>query len=90
MEKVIGFKTFETIGVAVINPRATVGMIDPYKFLSIKIKDFCYKHSSKESMREFIGKNLIKYPQFAGRIKDDIIKICPQYKDMIDKLIVLI
>lgn len=82
----IGWSCYETIGVAVVNPRG----IDPFLSIKYKIEDFCYSHSSPKEMHDFVGQMLINHKEFASRIKETILKICPQYKEMIDKLIVLI
>ena len=82
----LGWVVHENIGIGIVNTRA----LDPFRLLAIKIKDFCFEHSSTAEMREYVGKMLIKHPEFAGRIRDTIIKVCPQYKEMIEKFIVLI
>lgn len=74
------------IGMGIINPRG----IDAYAKVLADTRDFCYSHSSTKDMHEYIGKKFIAYPQIAGRIKEEVLKICPQYKDMIEKLMVLI
>lgn len=85
MSKVIGWSCEEVIGISIINPRG----LDPYLRIGVKIRDFCWEHSSKKQMRDFIGEMFIKHPEFANQIKDEILKICPQYRDLIDKLMVL-
>lgn len=80
----LAWSVYETIGISIINPR-----IDPFYPIKIDIQDFCYAHDSTKGMHDFIGSMLIKHPQYAHRIKDVVLCICPQYKDMIDKIIVL-
>jgi hypothetical protein len=82
----LGWTVKEVIGMGIVNPRG----IDPFYNLAVKIRDFCYRHSSKEEMRDFVSKMLIKYPHYIDRIKDEILKICPQYEEMIDKFIILV
>jgi len=82
------WSAYETIGISIINPRGV--MTDPFDKIRFKIQDFCYEHSERSQMREYIGKILIQYPEFAHRIKNEILRICPQYKELIDKLIVLV
>ena len=87
----LGWTMYETIGVGIINAKAVNMMVkDPFASMAVKIIDFCYQHSSPEQMRKFAGDMLIKHPAFAHRIKDEILKVCPQYKDMLDKMIVLV
>lgn len=86
----LGWTVYETIGIGIINPRAARMVVDPFASEAANIRDFCYEHSSPVEMRKFAGDMLIKHPTFAHRIKDEILKICPQYKDMLDKIVILV
>jgi len=86
----LGWVVYETIGTAVVNTRAMNALRDPFRLIAVQIKDFCYEHSNVKEMREFVCKMLVKHPEFAHRIKDAILKVCPQYKEMIEKIIILV
>lgn len=86
MSKTIGWSCYEVVGVSIANPRGS----DRFIPICIKIRDFCWEHSSKKQMRNFIGDMFVKHPEFANRIKDEILKICPQYKELIDKFMILL
>jgi len=85
----LGWTVTEIIGVGIINPKAVSRIEDPFWRVANGIRDFCYEHSSKEEMRNFLVKMLVKYPTQTRRIKDEILKICPQYEEMIEKIIIL-
>lgn len=82
----LGWTVTETIGVGIVNPRG----LDPFLRIKHSIEDFCHYHHSPKEIHDFIGGVLVKHREFAPRIKNTVLKICPQYEEMIDKIIILL